>query len=313
MPGQDPTNWVDIIPSLEKLLPEKRIEEKRIWDWSLVLFSQGIDHIIERKSPFGLELLVKYKDKETALQEIIYYERENADLLETSHSFKQEKIGHIEPSLWIFLFLIAFFKLTNLDIKALGYSNIPWYEIGSVQAWAIFHGQWWRLLTGLTLHQDLVHLFSNVFIGGGFIVLLCLEIGSGWGWFLTLLSGGLGNGLNVLIQGVPHNSVGLSTSVFGALGILAALRTVKSPDSNLEQKLLPLGAALGLLALLGTGGKNTDVGAHLSGLGCGFVLGLITKWAKKRNLLLQKRLNQGLGLVTLGGMILIWYLALLQS
>ena len=37
---------------------------------------------------------------------------------------------------------------------------------------------------------------------------------------------------------------------------------------------LPLAAALALLALLGSGGENTDLGAHLLGFATGILLGL---------------------------------------
>jgi membrane associated rhomboid family serine protease len=48
--------------------------------------------------------------------------------------------------------------------------------------------------------------------------------------------------------------------------------------------LIPFGAGLGLLAMLGAGNGegNTDLGAHLFGFGSGLGLGAFTAWAATR-------------------------------
>ena len=61
-------------------------------------------------------------------------------------------------------------------------------------------------------------------------------------------------------------SVGASTAVFGALGVLAALR------QHRRRAWVPLGAGLALLAFLGTS-KRADLAGHLCGFACGVLLG----------------------------------------
>src|SRR6185369_4433376 len=110
-----------------------------------------------------------------------------------------------------------------------------------------------------TLHADLTHLLSNVTIGGIFIILLCRELGSGLAWSLLLGSGALGNLVNALVQAPTHRSVGASTAVFGAVGILAAISMVRYRHHLQRRWFIPVAAGLALLAILGTEGKNTDL------------------------------------------------------
>ena len=60
------------------------------------------------------------------------------------------------------------------------------------------------------------------------IVSLCRELGSGLAWSLLLGSGVLGNLANACLQLPDHRSVGASTVVFGAVGILAALNLLRN-------------------------------------------------------------------------------------
>jgi membrane associated rhomboid family serine protease len=139
-----------------------------------------------------------------------------------------------------------------------------WFDEGAVRGGRILeHGEWWRVLTGLTLHADPVHVFSNAVIGGIVIHFLCKILGSGLGWLLVLLAGCLGNSINIIFQGKFHNAVGFSTAVFGAIGILCGIEVKRR--QGIKGLLLPLGAGLSLLAMLGSEGERTDFGAHLWG------------------------------------------------
>ncbi len=139
-------------------------------------------------------------------------------------------------------------------------------------------GQWWRTLTALTLHADLPHLVSNLCGGIGFVYWLARYLGSAWAWTLVVLCGALGNALAAAIHYPdPHLSIGASTAVFAALGLLTGFGwalTRGDPDRSIAipEWLIPPIAGITLLGLLGTGGPRTDVTAHI----CGFVVGLAT-------------------------------------
>ncbi len=151
---------------------------------------------------------------------------------------------------------------------------------GAVDSILIFRqGEWWRAATALTLHSDFPHLVSNLFGGALFGIFVNRSLGSGLSWFLILLSGIAGNLLSAAITfPLARQSIGASTAIFGALGILAGCAMTDARPSKWRQRqyvrAVPLVGALTLLALLGTGDVRTDVLAHFCGFSAGIVLGV---------------------------------------
>lgn len=151
-----------------------------------------------------------------------------------------------------------------------------WFVRGAIDSVAILdYGEWWRLVTALTLHADLVHLTGNCLIGSLMIHFLGKLLGYGLSWLLLILTGLTGNLLNVLLHQQPHHSVGLSTSVFAAIGIFTGLQCTRFSRHTIKEMVLPLGAGLGLLAFLGSEGVRTDLGAHCFGFISGFCCALL--------------------------------------
>lgn len=155
-------------------------------------------------------------------------------------------------------------------------------EWGRLDAEAIFnHQAWWRVLTPLFLHADITHLAANLLSGLCFGALAGRIFGARWSWPLILLSGILGNTLTAwLYFPEPHFSIGASTAIFGALGLIVGHEWItlwrhSAGWLNWFQRGLPLFAGLTLLALLGTSGERTDVVAHVSGFLCGLGLGIL--------------------------------------
>lgn len=247
-----------------------RPDPGKVWEWSLVLTARGIRHEVGSAGEAPL-LFVAEDEQEQAREELILYEEENREDPEPTPEVGPRSSGDL--TFWVLLFLALFYKFVRMGIGGFGYQRVPWQELGSVDAWMVHKGEWWRLITGLTLHGDPGHLLGNLVVGGIFLVLLTREIGTGPAWFLGLISGVAGNGLNVMSRGFPHVSIGGSTSVFGVVGVLIGLRILRKQQLDFFQRLLPLPAGLGLLALLGTGGENTDLGAHLFGFGAGLLIG----------------------------------------
>lgn len=200
--------------------------------------------------------------------------------------------------------LALFHNITRLPNAPLQPED--WLHAGNAHVAAIRSGQWWRLATALTLHSGTLHLASNILIGGIFVIRLCREVGSGLGWFLLLSVGMAGNYLNSLIQPGYHQSVGASTAIFGAIGILAALNARRHRLRLIRKWSLPLAAGLALLALLGTGEHRTDLLAHLFGFSCG----LLSGWFIAPLPHAGPRLNRWLGLQAALIIVLAWLLAL---
>ncbi|MEM1223223.1 MAG: rhomboid family intramembrane serine protease [Verrucomicrobiota bacterium] len=163
-------------------------------------------------------------------------------------------------------------------------SRAPILDLGRVDSVAMLaSGQWWRAITALTLHADIVHLVSNLVGGMGFAFLLSRFFGASLAWLLILLSGLSGNLINAWLHYPDlHLSIGASTGVFGALGLLtgvgvwyALANAGASRSRQTPQWLLPAFGGFTLLGMLGTGGSHIDVAAHISGFVCGCVFGIL--------------------------------------
>lgn len=158
--------------------------------------------------------------------------------------------------------------------------NFDWFALGNADAGEIAAGEYWRTVTALMLHSDTVHLLGNIAFGSFFGFYVAQYLGAGFGWFLVLLGGTLGNALNAWAQSPVHRSVGASTAVFAALGILTAYRWGRGfePNTPWRVRFAPLYAGIALLAFTGTAGESTDLGAHLFG----FLSGLLLGWLATR-------------------------------
>jgi membrane associated rhomboid family serine protease len=160
-----------------------------------------------------------------------------------------------------------------------------WFGSGTASSQAIMHGEWWQAFTALTLHADLGHLGANVAAGLVYAGFLLPVLGAGWTWLFILLAGGAGNWLNAWgHRDMEHLSIGASTAVFAALGMLVAaqcaLRTLAVRAVRVREFLLPVGAGLGLLAYLGVGDAQTDYMAHFFGLVAGVPFGVAGVWLR---------------------------------
>lgn len=240
--------------------------------WALVLDSRAIPCCIEADGS-GWLLLVPEQQLESARREVRLFEEANRNWPPPIPAVRP-LIENTLPTLSILILLATFHNLNLLGIHLPVSGIIDFSELGAAHAEKIRNGHWWLSVTALTLHADLPHLLSNLTIGGIFIILLCRELGSGLAWSLLLASGTLGNLINAWVQTPAHRSVGASTAVFGAVGILAAISMVRYRHHLQRRWFIPVAAGLALLALLGTEGKNTDLGAHLFGFGSGILFGM---------------------------------------
>ena len=146
----------------------------------------------------------------------------------------------------------------------------------SADAEAICAGEWWRAITALTVHADLPHLLGNTIFMLVFGHAVCCLMGEGLGWVLMLAAGTAGNLTVSYLVKDPFSSVGISTSCFGALGVLSMDRSISAYmqfgllRSIWSRTWIPLCAGVALLAYLGTG-PNSNMASHLFGFLYGMV------------------------------------------
>jgi membrane associated rhomboid family serine protease len=160
-----------------------------------------------------------------------------------------------------------------------GYSFFQsnWFVAGRVDGELIRDGEIWRLFTALTLHSGVRHLLGNIVFGVFFGLFAGRLLGSGIAWLAIVLAAASGNALNTLFLDASHRSIGASTAVFAALGLVAGYVWFGKlmSQERWSTRFGPIVGGLALLMYTGTGGENTDIGAHFLGFVCGFGAGLI--------------------------------------
>jgi membrane associated rhomboid family serine protease len=257
-------------------IPSRDGTKQQVRLWALVLDSRSIPCCIEPNGA-GWRLLVPEQSLESACRELRLYEEANQGW-PPAVPVARRLIENTLPTVSVLLLLAVFHNLNLLGISLPERGVVNLHEFGAARADDIMNGQWWQCVTALTLHADLTHLLGNLTIGGLFIVLLCRELGSGLAWSLLLASGACGNLINAWVQLPVHRSVGASTAVFGAVGILAATSMVRYRHYLHRRWFVPVAAGMALLAILGTEGKQTDLGAHLFGFSAGVLFGAIAEF-----------------------------------
>ncbi len=273
--------------------------------WTLVLMAVQIPHRLEQQGGVYI-LLVPYPLKERALYEIESYFSENKDW-----PFREEQLGTAEsnvqpPTLILMGALALFYGVTG-----------PWNErsewflqgAGNSEAILLQH-EWFRLITALTLHADVVHLMGNCFLGGFIIHFFCRLQGTGLGLFAMLTAAVAGNWLNVVLRGPGHHFVGFSTAVFAVIGMLSMVSHHHQKRRIGFNFLMPFMAGAALLAMLGSSGERTDLGAHLFGLVSGLAIGRLLCLKIFQQLRSSFPLQFSLFLVSCFGLYFSWKLAL---
>jgi rhomboid protease GluP len=238
-------------------------------DWALVLSAAGIPHELQSTSGW-FRIVVEANDLSAAERGLDAFDAEaRADLASQAPVAEQPKSA---LGLWTVLLLVSVHLLAG---GRDAFEPSRWFVVGSASADLILQGQWWRALTALTLHADLLHLFGNAVASLIFVTAVGRSVGPGVGAAMILAAGAAGNLITAAIHRTGHVSVGASTGTFAALGIMAGLGVLRR-YRHLPQRRrawLPIGAGLGLFAMLGVG-EHSDVLAHLFGLGAGAISGM---------------------------------------
>ena len=261
MMSDDPSDWIEI---------RRALSRPPIAEAALVLSSVGIENRIEHHDREWL-LVVRTNDAASAQSQLDDYVVENRPSIE----FKPRAITFDSGWAGVAGYLFVIWLVPILEVwSGVGWN---WREIGAMHASSVTHGEWWRTITALTLHADLVHIASNSFFGSVFGLFVGRYLGSGFGWLLVLIGGALGNYLNAWAQVDNFVSIGASTATFAALGLSGAFmwRRGYHRGGGWRRSFAPLFAAIALLAFTGVGGERTDVLAHFAGFGCGVLLGML--------------------------------------
>lgn len=244
-------------------------DARRTRDWSLVLGSQQIAHAVHG-TPTGWILLVDGRDLARAREAIRLYETENRNWPPRAVRERLPYARSLVAPL-VLAALAAFFVITGpvADQSA-------WFTRGASSSQLVLHGQPWRAVTALTLHADAVHIAGNALSGAVFLSALQRRLGGGRAVLLAVVSGTVGNLLNAAWHRTGHVSIGASTAVFAAVGLLVATQLAFDRRVGHRRWTERVGPIVGGLALLGWMGASphSDLLAHLFGLLAGVAIGL---------------------------------------
>ncbi len=261
---------------------------KQAQEHGLVILAMGeACWVTETEATGGFSVLAERDRAPEILRELQAYDREQ-DNPQPAPAFEYEMFRY--PSgwdvygVWVIALLLTYVwqnEDPSLVIRAQSSSLGLFRE-----------GEWWRPFSALFLHADPAHLLGNLLSGMLFGTLVAKSLGPWRGWALILACGTLGNILtSALVYPEPFLSIGASTAVFGALGILSGLGFAAMLHARIHLPLAkttaPVLAGIILLGWLGAGGGpdgTTDVLGHVfgfsSGVISGFLLGHLTRHSR---------------------------------
>ena len=232
-----------------------------------ILASQAIETVLERTGGRRFDILVRPEDLACARFHLDSYARENP----------KPGLPSPEPPVAVPLYSIS--ALAAALILALVHMGLTWTQTHDPAVFAfgaspyfLAQGQTFRAITALFLHADASHLLGNM---AGLIILagpLTRITGPGTGLFLLLSAAATGNLISNSLSLDSRLSIGASTAVMAAAGLLSVRQALTSlPRLSFWR---PLTAGLILMAFL-SHGPRTDVSAHLFGFGAGAGTGLL--------------------------------------
>lgn len=305
-------------------------ERRQAREWALVLQSQHIGFVLNYAppqrdevgaviKPGGWVLTVAPGEYERAVAAIDQYETENVDWPPIEVRDRPRHEASLVLPIFFAVLALFFFYVTGPSSR-----GSLWFTHGRADA-LLLSSEPWRMVTALTLHADAQHILGNALSGSIFGLMVSRRIGGGGALLAIVVAGGLGNTFNALHH-LPggHRSIGASTAVFAAVGILAAVQTaitLRRRERGGAQGWLrfkaidivaPIIGGLALLGSLGAGGGNTDVWAHgygfLAGVGIGALMGVVVRrQGSKPNRVIQGLAASAAGLMLIGA----WVLAVL--
>lgn len=251
-------------------------------DWALVLQSQSISYVV-RHAGEGWLLQVSPLDYGRALDSITLYEEENENWPPAPPRDTPRHPPSAVPALAFFVATLFFFYVTGPASR-----GSAWFVRGTSDAQLIL-SQPWRAITALTLHADAQHVLGNALSGTIFASMLSRRMGPGGSLLAIVIAGALGNFVNALYHMPdPHRSIGASTAVFAAVGMLAAVQTSIDWKRRHERRryglldaVAPVVGGLALLGSLGSG-RHSDLTAHGFGFAAGVLTGIVAALLVRR-------------------------------
>ncbi len=276
--------------------------ERAAREAALVLSSMSINHSLHHASSLpsefyssgGYYLLVRERDHRRATKSLSSYEEENRDW-PPRRARERPRYGGVPFIALAFVAFVVFAWVTGPSKD-----QSRFFTEGASVSSLVLGSEPFRAVTALTLHGDTAHVMGNLLSGALFGRAVERRLGPGVGGLGILAAGTAGNLANAAYYGwirqEQHASIGASTAVLGAVGMLAATQVMLETDGKprrWQDIAAPLAGGLALLGTIGSGAQS-DLGAHGFGFFAGLAVGALTA------LLVRKRTIGWLGQLTTG-------------
>jgi membrane associated rhomboid family serine protease len=274
----------------------------------------SISHLVHRSSVGGM-LLVHDSDYDRARTNLDRYEEENKDF-PPRKTAERSRYGGL-PFVAVAFVALALFALVTGPIA---HPNGAWFDRGASVATRVFHGESFRTVTALTLHADGSHVLGNLLSGAVFGRAVEKRFGPG-GASLGILAAGtvgnLGNAAFHFFRGQEHGSIGASTAVFGAVGLLATSQllmgatraSTPAGERHWTDYAAPFVGGVALLGALGAS-PESDVWAHAFGFLAGLILAIPFALVARKRRATSPLAQAVMGLGALGAVAGSWVIAL---
>jgi rhomboid protease GluP len=233
-------------------------------EWALVLTALGIPNAVRRHTE-GWALLAAPGDTVRADAALAAYEREQRDAV-------SPPMRDAEPYPWVIGAVLGLLLLWCYSVTGVPTPGSRWFDAGAAAAGRIVNGEWWRTVTALTLHVDIVHVAGNALALTVLFPPCVQRLGAGVSFLVLVISGAVGNALAAALHAPAHLAVGASTAAFGLVGALVALRVLARDDGSRRKRWTAPVAGVVLLVMLGAS-RDADLTAHLTGFVTGVVVG----------------------------------------
>lgn len=237
----------------------------------VILASQSIKASLEKDSTGKCMIFVSPHDLPNALYHLAQYNIENQLKENKTLEPVLPASPFFSPAALVIMVLVSLIHMVSINA---GTHEASLFRFG-ISPYFLSQGDTYRAITALFFHADTAHLLGNL---AGLLVFASPMIrltGYGSGPFFLLCAAATGN---LISNGLEQNavlSIGASTAVMGAAGLLAAWQVCSNPFVSMFKRLVPLAAGATLMAMFSQG-ERTDVSAHffgfMSGIGVGFLV-----------------------------------------
>jgi rhomboid protease GluP len=275
--------------------------KRRAMDWGLVLASQGIEAVID-KSDDTWALLVEPKDFDRAQAILRQYHQENRGW-QWKHPLPQTGLLFHWGSFGWAAAIVALYYWSAVRFPGIK-------SAGIMDSDKVHQGQWWRVWTAITLHENISHLMANATTGFILMGLAMARYGAGVALLAAFVAGALGNVADLLVYSQPHQSLGASGMVMGALGLITVQTFSFWRQYRFGGRFFfrAMAAGVMILALIGFS-PDSDVVAHVGGFIAGAIFGCTLGWSDP-DLWQRGPVNAGALLALAALLLATWRLAL---